>query len=71
MNQGFLIGNHNMLKFLKDFILYPVNYKDPNNKFGQFLDVIFKKYPAFFWIKPNRRKILAFPFVIIHTIFKK
>ena len=60
-----------MLKFLKDFILYPLKDKDPNNKFGQFLDIIFKKYPAFFRIKPSRRKILAFPFVILHAIFKK
>ena len=60
-----------MLKFLKDFILYPINNKDPNNKFGIFLDVIFKKYPAFLRIKPSRIKILAFPFVIIHSIFKK
>lgn len=59
-----------MLKFLKDFVLYPFTNKDPNNKFGQFLDVVFKKYPAFLRIKPSRRKILTFPFVIIHSIFK-
>jgi hypothetical protein len=59
-----------MIKFLKDFILYPIKSKDPNNKFGQFLDILFKKYPAFLWIKPSWRKILAFPFIIIHSIFK-
>jgi hypothetical protein len=60
-----------MIKFIIDFILYPFKSKDPNNKFAIFLDVVFKKYPAFLRIKPNRRKVLAFPFVIIHTIFKK
>ena len=59
-----------MFRFLRDFIIYPFDPHKETNKFAHFLKMIFKDYPAFLWIKPNFRKIIASPFVILFYIFK-
>ena len=59
-----------MFKFFRDLVIYPFDTHKETNKFGGFLKMIFKDYPAFLWIKPNIRKILAFPFLMIYYIVK-
>jgi hypothetical protein len=60
-----------MWKFIKDFLIYPFDSNKQNNKFGKFLTTLFKDFPAFFWIKPTFKKVLAFPFIVIHALFRK
>jgi hypothetical protein len=59
-----------MFKFLRDFISYPFDSHKETNKFAGFLKMLFKDYPAFLWIQPNIRKIIALPFVALFYIFK-
>lgn len=59
-----------MFRFLRDFIIYPFDPHKETNKFSCFLKALFKDYPAFLRIKPNIRKILAFPFVLLFYIFR-
>ncbi|MEI6117838.1 MAG: hypothetical protein WCP92_00860 [bacterium] len=50
--------------------MYPFDTHKETNKFAAFLKMVFKDYPAFMWIQPSIRKILAFPFMILFFIFK-
>ena len=59
-----------MFRFLRDLIIYPFDPHKETNKFANFLKMLFKDYPAFLWIKPNFRKIIAFPFLMLFYIFK-
>ncbi|MFA7298309.1 MAG: hypothetical protein WC010_01560 [Candidatus Absconditabacterales bacterium] len=59
-----------MFRFLRDLIIYPFDSHKETNKFASFLKMIFKDYPAFLWIKPNFRKIIAFPFLMLFYVFK-
>ena len=59
-----------MFIFLRDLVIYPFK-PSPNNRFGQFLHHLFRDFPAFFWIKPNIKKLLLFPFLTLYHIFKK
>ncbi len=59
-----------MFKFLRDLLIFPFDSHKETNKFGSFLRMLFKEYPAFLRIKPNIKKILAFPFIVLFYIFK-
>jgi len=59
-----------MLRFLWDFIKYPFDSKKETNKFSVFLEMLLKQYPAVFWIRPNIKKILALPLLIVYFIFR-
>lgn len=59
-----------MFSFLLDFLKYPFDSHPENNKFHQFLTMILKDYPAFFWQKPSWKRVLVFPFLLIYAIFK-
>jgi hypothetical protein len=59
-----------MLDFFLDMFRYPFD-DNKNNKFHQFLTIIFKDYPAFLRSQPSRKKIVILPFLIIYAIFKK
>ena len=59
-----------MFRFLRDFIIYPFDPHKETNKFALFLKMLFKDYPAFLRVKPNIRKMLAFPFMMLYYIFK-
>ena len=59
-----------MFRFFWDFIRYPFDTNKKYNKFAQFLDMLLKQYPALLWIRPNFKKILALPFLIIYYILK-
>lgn len=60
-----------MFRLIRDFIIYPFDAHKETNKFGNFLKMIFKDYPAYFWIKPNIKKIIVFPFLVLYYIFIK
>jgi hypothetical protein len=47
-----------MFSFLWDFIKYPFDSHKETNKFGRLLLVVFKQYPALFWVKPTWKKII-------------
>lgn len=59
-----------MFRFIRDLIIYPFDPHKETNKFAGFLKMMFKEYPAFLRIKPNLRKIIAFPFLMLFYIFK-
>lgn len=59
-----------MFTFIKDLIIYPFK-PSPDNKFGQFLHMLFRNYPAFLRIRPNVKKILLLPFLALYHIFRK
>jgi len=59
-----------MFRFLRDLIIYPFDAHKEANKFADFLKMVFKDYPAFLWVKPSFRKILAFPCMMLFYIFK-
>lgn len=59
-----------MFRFIRDLIIYPFDLHKETNKFAGFLKMMFKEYPAFLRIKPNLRKIIAFPFLMLFYIFK-
>ncbi len=59
-----------MFRFLQDLIIYPFDPHKETNKFAGFLKMSFKDYPAFLRIKPNIRKIIAFPFMMLYYIFR-
>ena len=60
-----------MLKFLLDFIKYPFEPKNKDNKFFAFMNTIFKDYPAFLWVKPTWQRIVSAPLLFLAKIFKK
>jgi len=60
-----------MFSFLWDFIRYPFDSHKETNKFGRLLLVIFKQYPALFWVKPTWKKIVSLPLLVVYYIFKK
>jgi len=60
-----------MLKFLLDFIKYPFEPKNKDNKFFEFMNTIFKDYPAFLWVKPTWQRIVSAPLLFLAKIFKK
>ena len=59
-----------MFRFLRDLIIYPFDSHKETNKFAGFLKMLVKDFPAFLRIKPNIRKIIAFPFVMLFYVFK-
>lgn len=59
-----------MWEFIKDFGRYPFDQDPENNKFSQLMENLFKNFPALFWTKPNLKKILIFPLLIVYFIFK-
>ena len=54
-----------------DMIKYPFDKNKEKNKFHIFLQFLFIEYPAYFWEKPNIRRILVLPILIIYILFKK
>jgi len=60
-----------ILKFIRDLVIYPFDKDKKNNRFSILLDALLKNYPSFLWIKPNIKKILIMPFLVIYYIFKK
>lgn len=59
-----------MLQFVWDMIKYPFDADVKHNRFQQFLDLLFKDYPAFLWGKVHWRKIVAFPLLVAIQILK-
>ncbi len=59
-----------MFSFLWDFIRFPWNKDDPNNKFGIFLQTVFKDYPALLWTKPTRQRFVIAPLLMIYSVFR-
>ena len=59
-----------MFRFLWDFVRYPFDVHKENNKFSNFLDMLFKQYPAVFWVRPTIKKLLALPMLIVYFVFK-
>ena len=60
-----------MLKFLLDFIKYPFESKNINNKFFKFMNTVFKDYPAFLWVKPTWQRVVVAPLLFLAKIFQK
>jgi hypothetical protein len=60
-----------MLRFIFDLLIYPFDKDKENNKFSKFLTMLFKDYPAFLWIKPNFKKIILLPFLVLFHFFKR
>jgi hypothetical protein len=62
-----------ILSFFRSFkVLFSMkNNKVKNNYFFNTLIFIFKKWPIYFWKKPNLYKIFSFPADLINYIFKK
>lgn len=60
-----------MVRFLKDFFLFPFQHDRTDNKVAQLLTLLGKEYPAFFWQKPTIRRFLMLPFLVIYIIIKK
>jgi len=60
-----------MLKFLLDFIKYPFEPKNENNKFFKFLNTVFKDYPAFLRVKPTWQRVVSAPLLFLAKIFQK
>lgn len=60
-----------LIKFIRDMIVYPFDKNKKNNRFSMFLDAMLKNYPSILWIKPNIKKALIAPFIVIYYIFKK
>jgi len=58
-----------MIKFIKDFLMYPWDKQRETNKFHQFLSMLFKDYPAFLREKPSIWRILLFPFLLLYSLF--
>ncbi|MBP7062209.1 hypothetical protein KA037_06400 [Patescibacteria group bacterium] len=51
-------------------IKYPFDADVKHNRFQQFLDLLFKDYPAFLWGKMHWRKVVAFPLLVAIQILK-
>lgn len=60
-----------MLKFLLDFVKYPFETKNENNKFLKFMDTLFKDYPAFLRVKPTWQRVVLAPLLFLAKIFQK
>ena len=60
-----------MFKFILDFIKYPFEPKNKNNKFFKFMNTVFKDYPAFLWVKPTWQRIVSAPLLFLAKIFQK
>jgi len=60
-----------MIKFIVDFLKYPFDSKEENNKFSRFLTTILKDYPAFLWVKPTWQRIVVAPLLFLAKIFQK
>jgi len=60
-----------MLKFLLDFIKYPFESRNTNNKFFKFMNTILKDYPAFLWVKPTWQRVVSAPLLFLAKIFQK
>ncbi|USN54714.1 MAG: hypothetical protein H6765_09580 [Candidatus Peribacteria bacterium] len=54
-----------------DFFRYPFDAHRETNKFGRFLNFLFKEYPAFLWVKPSLLRIALFPVILLYQLFKK
>ena len=59
-----------MLSFLWDFVKFPWDKNNPNNKFGLFLKTVFRDYPAFLWTKPTWQRFLLAPLLMFYSIFR-
>lgn len=59
-----------MFHFIRDLIIYPFDSHKETNKFAGFLKMTFKDYPAFLRVKPNFKKILVFPFLMLYYVFR-
>jgi hypothetical protein len=57
-----------MIKFVIDLFRYPFEIQNHNNKFYQLMQFLFKDYPAFLRNKPQLKKIIIFPFIVIAKI---
>lgn len=60
-----------LLRLLIDFFRYPFDAHRETNKFGRFLNFLFKEYPAFLWVKPSLLRIALFPVILLYQLFKK
>lgn len=60
-----------MFKFILDFLKYPFEPKNKNNKFFKFMNTVFKDYPAFLWIKPTWQRIVSALLLFLAKIFQK
>lgn len=60
-----------ILKFIRDLVIYPFDGDKKHNRFSNLLEAILKDYPAFLWIKPNIKKALIAPFLVVYYVFKK
>lgn len=60
-----------MFKFILDFLKYPFEPKNKNNKFFKFMNTIFKDYPAFLWVKPTWQRIVSAPLLFLAKVFQK
>lgn len=58
-----------MIKFFVGIITFPFESSNPDNRFRQFLQFVFKDYPVYFWVKPSLWKALVFPFLVVWVIF--
>lgn len=60
-----------MFQFLFDIIRYPWQHNNPDNRLFQVFQFLFKEYPAFLWTKPQLKKVIILPFIIISKIIYK
>lgn len=60
-----------MFKFILDFIKYPFEPKNKNNKFFKFMNTVFKDYPAFLWVKPTWQRVISAPLLFLAKIFQR
>lgn len=57
-----------MMRFIRDFFVYPFTSEKESNRFAQFLQFVGKDYPAYFWAKPSVGRILVLPFLIVRFV---
>lgn len=60
-----------MFKFIRDFIKYPFDANNDQNKFSNFLKLILKDYPAFLWVNPTWQRMVVLPFLALSKVFQK
>ncbi|MDR2540615.1 MAG: hypothetical protein LBD11_02240 [Candidatus Peribacteria bacterium] len=58
-----------MIRFFKDLFTYPFQKDKTNNRANQLFTLLFKDFPALFWIKPTFKKLLIPFFIIRHYVF--
>jgi hypothetical protein len=60
-----------MFQFLIDFIKYPFDSNNKENKFSKFLKTVLKDYPAFLWVKPTWQRVVSAPLLFLAKLFQK